>query len=56
MTAHRIWISRGQQLQDEIWADSQRCQEFAARFDWSRIAQQTASVYRAALAQSARPH
>jgi glycogen(starch) synthase len=36
--------------------DAQRCQEFAARFDWSRITQQTASVYRAALAQSARPH
>ncbi len=27
MTAHRIWISRGQQLEDEIWADSQRCQD-----------------------------
>src|ERR1035438_1780248 len=27
MTAHRIWISRSQQLEDEIWADSQHCQD-----------------------------
>ncbi len=30
MTAHRIWISSGQQLEDEIWADSQRCQDAIA--------------------------
>jgi hypothetical protein len=27
MTAHRIWISRGRQLEDEIWADSRRCRD-----------------------------
>jgi hypothetical protein len=27
MSAHRIWISSDQQLQDEIWADSQQCQD-----------------------------
>jgi len=27
MTAHRIWISSSQQLEDEIWADSRRCQD-----------------------------
>jgi glycosyltransferase involved in cell wall biosynthesis len=33
-----------------------RCEAFAARFDWPRIARQTADVYRAASAQTARPH
>jgi hypothetical protein len=27
VTAHRIWIFRGPQLEDEIWADSERCQD-----------------------------
>jgi glycogen(starch) synthase len=31
--------------------DSQRCQDFAQRYDWSRIVAQTAQVYRATLAQ-----
>jgi hypothetical protein len=27
MIAHRIWIERPGQLEDEIWADSRRCQD-----------------------------
>jgi hypothetical protein len=30
MTAHRIWIERSGQLDDEIWADSRRCQDAIA--------------------------
>jgi glycosyltransferase involved in cell wall biosynthesis len=36
--------------------DADRCQAFAARFDWRRIAAQTADIYRAVLAQTARLH